>query len=137
MWSKQDGNRATTLFAAFLVAAVVFTLWPEIDLAVSGMFFTPEHGFWIADVWLVGTVREAIRISLFLLPLCALALLPLALTKWAPWGVPARLWAFVFVYFLAGPLWLANVVFKNNWGRARPENVQDFGGEAAFTPALR
>lgn len=137
MWEARDRARATTLFAAIVLAAVVFTLWPGLDLAVSRLFWTPQAGFWIGDIEALRLVREVIRVAMYLMPLVALLLIPVALTKWAPWGVPARLWAFVFVYFLTGPLWLANIVFKNNWGRARPEDVTEFGGELTFSPALR
>ena len=35
-----------------------------------------------------------------------------------------------------GPGLVANVVLKDNWGRARPRSVVEFGGTKHFTPAL-
>ena len=38
---------------------------------------------------------------------------------------------------LLGPGWVVNEALKNHWGRARPEQVSDFGGAQRFTPALQ
>tara|TARA_B100000575_G_scaffold89640_1_gene71089 strand:- start:464 stop:961 length:498 start_codon:yes stop_codon:yes gene_type:complete len=31
---------------------------------------------------------------------------------------------------------IANLIFKENWGRARPVHIQEFGGDKEFTPAF-
>jgi lipid A 4'-phosphatase len=38
--------------------------------------------------------------------------------------------------FAIGPGLIANVVLKDNWGRARPREVVEFGGKLEFTPPL-
>jgi lipid A 4'-phosphatase len=38
--------------------------------------------------------------------------------------------------FAIGPGVLVNVVLKDNWGRARPREVVEFGGKRQFTPPL-
>ncbi len=43
---------------------------------------------------------------------------------------------FLLASFAAGPGLVANVVFKDNWGRARPREVVQYGGEKQFTPPL-
>src|SRR6185369_16911423 len=44
--------------------------------------------------------------------------------------------AFVVLALALGPGLLANVVLKDNWGRARPAHVVEFGGKSRFTPPL-
>jgi lipid A 4'-phosphatase len=47
-----------------------------------------------------------------------------------------KAWLFLFLGLLIGPGFVANVVFKDHWGRARPREVVEFGGTAAFSPAF-
>src|SRR5260221_2767865 len=48
----------------------------------------------------------------------------------------ARGLAFVVLALLLGPGLLANVVLKDNWGRARPSHLVEFGGKSTFSPPL-
>jgi membrane-associated PAP2 superfamily phosphatase len=42
---------------------------------------------------------------------------------------------FVLATFALGPGLIVNGVLKENWGRARPRALLEFGGDAAFSPA--
>lgn len=42
---------------------------------------------------------------------------------------------YLLMVLLIGPGLLVNTVFKDQWGRARPAQVQEFGGNAQFSPA--
>ena len=48
----------------------------------------------------------------------------------------SKAWLFLLLALLIGPGLVANVGFKDHWGRARPREVTEFGGSAYFTPAL-
>ncbi len=45
---------------------------------------------------------------------------------------PAAL--FLALSMLLGPGLMVNYVFKDHWGRARPAQIEEFGGNAHFTP---
>jgi lipid A 4'-phosphatase len=45
-----------------------------------------------------------------------------------------RAGVFLVALFLIGPGLIINHGFKNNWGRPRPHQITDFGGEHAFVP---
>jgi lipid A 4'-phosphatase len=45
-------------------------------------------------------------------------------------------WLFLLLALLVGPGLMANVLFKDEWGRARPKTVQEFGGDKQFTRAF-
>ena len=126
-----------SLMVAFVIAAVIFTLWPEIDLSVSGWFYSETQGFWLADWTVIKLIHEAIYLLMVLTVLGSLGMIVLAFFGIHPWDVPLRLWVYVASLFFVGPLLLANAVFKEHWGRARPAHVEEFGGSAEFTPALR
>lgn len=125
------------LLAAFVAACVVFTLWPGIDLWASGLFYAKGQGFWLGHSVVVETVRSLLRIAMTAMPFLTLGALVATLFGRRPWGVPPRLWGYITLLFLIGPLLIVNVGLKDHWGRARPETVAAFGGTAHFTPALR
>lgn len=124
---------------AWLTAALalLFLMRPELDLAASALFHTPGEGFPLARDAAALAVRDALRHGYDLAAILTLALLAQAwvLRRRRP-AIPARLWGFVAAAQLLGPGLVVNVVFKDHWGRARPDDVTEFGGEQAFTPAF-
>ena len=69
----------------------------------------------------------------------ALCLAGLALTGVAGrngCSLGSRQWLFLAACLAAGPGLVANLVFKNQWGRARPAQIVELGGTKAFTPPL-
>lgn len=49
-------------------------------------------------------------------------------------GLDRKSWLFLLLVVLVGPGLVANELFKDHWGRARPVQITDFGGAALFTP---
>lgn len=118
------------------LAALVFTLWPEVDLWFSGFFFDPTAGFWLTGSSLLEFWRDTawnLSIAMFLL---AVAGLLLALVRRQLLGVASRIWGFIAALYLTGPILLVNEVLKEHWGRARPAMTDAFGGKEVFSPAL-
>jgi lipid A 4'-phosphatase len=112
----------------FLLPAVVAGFFPQIDLAVSGWFYTPGRGFvtspFLEAVHHAGpyaVVAAALAVALVLLRRKILTV---------------RDVAFIALCFLLGPGLLVNGVLKEHYGRARPMQVGQFGGSAHFTSAL-
>ncbi|MDX2027676.1 MAG: phosphatase PAP2 family protein [Alphaproteobacteria bacterium] len=123
--------------AAVVFLAATFTLWPQIDLIVSGWFFEASKGFFLADfpvfVFLHNLAHYGARIlGVFLV---AATIISYARRK-ALWGVSAKGWLFVFLGLLLAPGLLGNVILKDHWGRARPRDVVEFSGTENFSPAL-
>ena len=124
------------LAVATALSAAVFTLWPQLDIWVSGWFHDPRAGFWLAGSALLELWRDAAWNLSILLFLVALAGLAAALFRRHLLGVGVRVWGFVTLLYLTGPILLVNEILKEHWGRARPANVTALGGTQAFTPAL-
>lgn len=124
---------AITLGALALLAGVVFTVWPEIDLAAARLFF--RDGRWIAsDHPGVEGFRRLAAVLVFGVPAAAAAA---ALLGWLVGRRGAERAALVLVLSLAiGPGLIVNAGLKEFWGRARPSQVMEFGRDRVFTPAL-
>jgi lipid A 4'-phosphatase len=129
-------SRGAILYLAlFAAAAAVFSLFPAIDLWSSGWFY--RSGFYLAHesvlraiYRLVYYVTDAISIALPLILIVALW------RKRKIFGLDWRAAFYLVVALAVGPGLVVNTVLKDHWGRARPNQVQEFGGTKQFTPAL-
>lgn len=128
-----------------LVSALAFTLiflaFPQLDLIANGVFYTPPRGFLLTGNALFDTLRA--YLGILVIALLATPVVVWGLSKRARNGEecaekwrarrPAAL--FLALSLLLGPGLLVNTVFKDHWGRARPSQIEEFGGTARFTPA--
>lgn len=132
------GGAGLTVFAfvALIVFSAAFMLFPAIDLAVSGLFFVPGAGFALAKnegLLALRSVSNAVTVAVALLGVLAICVPAL----WPRRSVMIRPSHGVFLLstLAAGPGIIVNLVLKNNWGRARPQQTLEFGGDWPFTPA--
>jgi len=127
------GNLMLLWVVIFVLAAGVFLIWPGIDLAVTRLFYA-DGQFPAAGNPALQLLRSAFFAMTWAVFLAGLAVAVLGVLKqkssWLRGG------AFVALGMLLGPAVLANGIFKAHWGRARPEAVTEFGGNAQFTPPL-
>lgn len=126
-----------SLLIGFALAALLFILFPQWDLAFSGLFYDPQSGFFLSDNPLVQFSYRANRYIAITGALWLLAgLTTTTIKKNRLFGLDKKAYAYLLVVALLGPGLVVNTVFKNQWGRARPDHVQQFGGSDHFTPAL-
>ena len=123
------------LWSAVLASCVLlYTVWPQLDLAISRLVFAPNQGFVAAESTVIGWIHHAVPIAGWLLFLSGTAV---AL------GFPLRrslrmriVGAALAISMLAGVAGVVNGILKSHWGRARPVHVAEFGGAAQYTPPL-
>ena len=133
-------GRGLALFAtvaAGLLATIVFVGNPDLDLAISRTFYLGQGQF-VGQKMLAVTVLRNVFIA-FYFGCIALALVGVFLTrsKTRNWlSLPFRQWVFMAACLAAGPGLVANLIFKDHWGRVRPGHTIEFGGTQSFTPAL-
>jgi lipid A 4'-phosphatase len=129
---------AWALPVAFGVAAgALFLTVPEIDLLAARALYSPEAGFVGQRLGWVEVLRQGFVVLYFgtiALCLAGLAATWRRKTRWLQTG--SRRWLFLAACLAAGPGLVANLVFKDQWGRARPKQIVEFGGTKAFTPPL-
>ncbi len=122
--------------AAAAVFAAVFVSFPGLDLFLSGLFHVPGQGFPAESDHAVQTVRYLWRLSAWVLVIGAGVLLLASAVLGRPRMLGIGRAALVFFLLLQGlgPGLLVNAVLKDNWGRARPSQVAEFGGTKRHDP---
>lgn len=120
-----------------IVAAVVFTVFPGLDLWMSGLFYRPDTGFYLKDAWWAVVIYDSIPFIAISVGAASLLFLVHNLTRKRQVGpFSNRFLLFVLAALAVGPGLVVNAGFKDHWGRARPREVTEFSGEKRFTPAL-
>jgi lipid A 4'-phosphatase len=129
--------RPVAIFGGLLLSAIaLFLVSPQIDLAVSRWFYIPGQGFMWGDRLPVALVYRAVPwISWACLAVVAIGAIWLFLMDRPLWRLDRKALVFLVVSLAAGPGLLANTLLKDHWGRARPTQIEPFGGARQFTPA--
>lgn len=135
---------------SLLISVLIFSFLPEIDLKFSGLFY--DNGFFLEKNLLVLLIYYSVRffcvltvgISLFVichdlikkfnirLPLQSLSDKVRSFVK-----IDTRAAIFLFLVIVITPGVLVHNVMKPLWDRARPNDIQEFGGEMKFSPVYK
>lgn len=119
-----------------VLVLLAFVVWPEMDLYVSGLFAQEGRGFYLHDnPFFNGMTKFVFYFARFLFVVFILGGILAFVRKPPLLGLAGKDWVFLLMCLLIGPGLMANVVFKDHWGRARPKTVEFFGGTQTFTPA--
>lgn len=128
---------AEILLWSLLLAAstLIYAWWPDLDLMVSRLAYDPARGFLASDI-------DVVRKIHLVVPVVGWMLFLWGASRALAWpGRPAlrqRLaggaLAVGMVFGVAG---MVNGLLKNHWGRARPAQVEAFGGTKQYSPPLQ
>jgi lipid A 4'-phosphatase len=135
------------LMALWIALALVFNGEPEIDQAISSMFFAVQAcaqgsqasacgAFPAAANALLGALRNFFHYLPVVVAIVVVAILARDLAagrRFADGRV--RFTTTALASFLVGPGLLVNVFLKEYWGRPRPASTDMFGGLLPFVPA--
>jgi lipid A 4'-phosphatase len=119
-------------FTAGLICAVD----PQLDLDLAALSFDPARQMFAvnAQPWVQHT-REAARLMITFIALPAfLAVIGKLILPRRRMLIEGRAALFLIATLALGPGLLTNLILKDHWGRARPIDVQQFGGAYHFTP---
>ena len=120
-----------------LAAAVLFLSRPEIDLQVGGYFYRGEGRFAGGEHAWVEWTRDAFIVFFWACVLLAIVGMVRTRKDQGPWlGFAFPHWLFLGLCLGVGPGLVANLMLKDQWGRARPKHVIEFGGSKAFSPPI-
>ncbi len=125
-------------FAGFFgAAALLFYCFPQLDIGFSMLFYDPAARFYLAGSPFCKWIYESVEIvSVIFVVLAILFLAVIWIQKQNRFGLSARHLIYLLAALAIGPGLIVNLVLKDNWGRARPYDVVQFGGTSAFTPAF-
>jgi lipid A 4'-phosphatase len=117
-----------------LLLALLPTLWTTLDLRAAALFAGPQApvqavGWWWVE-WINAQIPTVFRY--FLMAALVAWLIALFSARWQAWRLP---FAFVVLAGVLGPGAVVNWGFKDHWQRARPYQVENFGGTQRFTRA--
>ena len=127
----------TNVLIVFLILATFVTVSPSIDLYIGSLFYYGDKQFLIQSYYPVSIFFRKILLPLILI---YVFVLPLVL-RFFPlqkiyFGYKFTLSEIVYIWVSGAVtmLLVVNVVLKNMWGRARPNDVSYFNGFQDFTP---
>jgi lipid A 4'-phosphatase len=128
-------RRTRLILACFLVSSLLLWGFPAIDLAISRLFF--HAGFFLKDQWWHQLIHQGMA-SFLSVSIAAVAGIYVfnRLTKRDFCGIDGKKLCCLFLIMLLGVGVIVNMTLKDNFGRARPRSVQEFGGSKRFTPAF-
>lgn len=114
----------------FVVTIIITLGWPGIDLAIAGHFYDAETAtFPLKKANPYEFISK--NIGWVIAPVVVIALLGGKTRQHR-----AKATVFLLLTLALGPGLVVNEVFKNHWDRARPRQVEQFGGDKQFTRAL-
>ena len=114
-----------------------FVAFPEIDLWIQRLAYSPDTAFASKRSGFWGAIYRSVPWIT-----CGVTFGALTLLAWGEfrckyvWGISRKAVAYLFTTLIIGPGVVVNTIFKNNWGRARPSQITEFGGTAQFSPAF-
>jgi lipid A 4'-phosphatase len=112
--------------------------FPHIDLAIAGLFYDPFGGFYLRENPFVRLVFHGVPWITRTVVVCLVLFLLAAWTIWRRRALFSRqrhAALYLLLVMIIGPGLLVNAVFKDHWGRARPSQIEAFGGSKQFTRA--
>lgn len=122
--------------AALVLATALFLLFPSIDLWAAHLFYRADGGFYLGDAWPVRAIYAGVPYLTDAVVVGVAALYLLSLRRGRPVaGVDGRVAAYLLLALALGPGLVVNTLLKDHWGRARPSQIEVFGGTRQFTPA--
>jgi lipid A 4'-phosphatase len=140
MYKKGNNIRRFALYGiplggliAFAAAVVLFAAYPSIDIWFSELFYRPDSGFFLSKAAFVRFLYKSVEA---LIPAFLLALTSIWFMKKKPLGLTRKKNAYLLLVMALGPGLMVNVILKDHWGRARPRQIEAFGGSKRFSPPL-
>ena len=127
--------RRLTLFG--IAAAIVFLIFPQIDQWFSRLFYLGGRTFVMSDHPIGNFFDRELHIAMeWLLGVFVALYLFSELLKRPILNLDRARFLFVIIALAVGVGLIVNTVLKDHWGRARPHQTVEFGGDKRFTPAF-
>jgi len=123
------------MYAAFVITSLLFVLYPQIDIMFSGLFF--DNDFYASQSAWVDLFYYSVQPLIFLFIISGIILwLYNRFKKRDLFHFHGRHLLYTILVLAIGSGLIVNAMLKDHWGRARPNQIIEFGGNKTFSPAF-
>jgi len=115
---------------------IVLYFFPEFDLAISRFFFDETNKFYFSNEPILKIIYKSVNLLVITMGIGIIGTYFYQLyTKKSMKYFDKKALVYLFMVFAFGSGVIVNLGLKQNFGRARPTQIVQFGGEKKFTPA--
>ncbi|WP_294961860.1 phosphatase PAP2 family protein [Sulfurimonas sp.] len=134
--NKKYLNVKLYFWLLFLVTSIIFVTFPQIDITVASLFYDgksfPLNGSWIENI-----LYHSVKPLIIIFALSSIIIFIYNnIKKKNILGIDSKAIIFILLILTIAPALIVNTTLKENWGRARPAQTINFGGDKEFTPAF-
>ena len=134
---KKISKTNSFLLLLSVVLAFVFIFFPEIDIYASSLFYTKDEGFfWYRQPFIWFIYESAYHFGRVTFIVLILLLIAQFFYKKISQYITIKDTLYMIAVLILGVGLIVNWGFKDEWDRARPESIVQFGGDKEFTPAF-
>ena len=125
----------------FILFVLLFLFYPSLDIYFSSLFFNGNQ-FLSEKYTFIKVLRVYLKNLMIIIPVISVLILFIDFInkKQNMRRLINQRTKFSLIGLIVGPILgcgiIANLYFKDTWGRARPVHVEEFGGNKIFTPAF-
>ena len=123
------------IWLAFFASAVFFILYPQVDLYISSLFY--DDGFYLKGSLYEWFFYKSVPVVVTTLALGSISIFIYNLiTKNNFLSIDKKTIIYIILVLSLAPGLIVNSLLKEEWGRARPMDIVEFGSTKTFTPAF-
>ncbi|MBU1657514.1 phosphatase PAP2 family protein [bacterium] len=134
--NKKILNVPYSIWALFILFSLTFIFFPQIDLFVADLFYDNDS-FPANKTILEQVLYHSVRPLVIVLSLISILIYVYnKIKKTNILNINGRVILFIFLVLSLAPGLIVNVILKDNWGRPRPNQIIEHGGDMHFAPAF-
>ncbi len=134
--NKKYLNVSIYIWIAFLISSLVFILFSQIDLYIASMFYDGKS-FFMNGTFVEGLFYYSVKPIIIIFVLSTLGIFFYNYFKKKNiLNINSKVILYIVLVLTIAPVLIVNTTLKENWGRARPAQTVNFGGQKKFTPAF-
>ena len=133
--NKKILNSPLYIWIAFVLSSIFFIFFSQIDIDFSSLFY--QNGFYLRGSLYETFFYKSVPIIITTLAIGSITLfLYNTISKKNILGIDKKTILYIILVLSLAPGLIVNTTLKENWGRARPMDIVQFGGNKEFTPAF-
>lgn len=128
----------TFTYLSIFCLSLILILFPQIDIWFSSLFYSSGQGFIGTKLFISQEIHKMVQPAVFLIAFILVLNICINIFMKVKNSYLTNKDCVYFLLVLSvGSGLIVNIVFKDHWGRARPKQTIEFGGNLLFTPAFR